>query len=155
MTEKTSQCPLWFFLTHPAPLGLDVLVQTWPRLSLHTFSPIALLPGVLERVRQDRVLLVLVDPFWQGQVWFSDLISLLDSSPCDIPNRSDLLSQAEGMILHPRPELWKLRVCPLRGAQIIPSSLSAGVVETILQSRAPSMRKLYALKRRLDLARPS
>ncbi len=35
------------------------------------------------------------------------------------------------------------------GAQLIASSLSTEVVETILQSRAPSMRKLYALKWKL------
>ncbi|KAI2662445.1 putative RNA methyltransferase Bd2056 [Labeo rohita] len=32
-TQETPQCPLWFSLTHPAPLGLDAMVQTWPRLS--------------------------------------------------------------------------------------------------------------------------
>ncbi len=82
--------------------------------SVH-FSPIALLPGVLERVRRDGVRLLLVAPFWPGRVWFSDLITLLDGSPWQIPVRRDLLSQAEGMILHPRPELWKLWVWPLRG----------------------------------------
>ncbi len=35
------------------------------------------------------------------------------------------------------------------GAQLIASGLSTEVVETILQSRAPSTRKLYALKWRL------
>ncbi len=54
-TRQTSHCPLWFSLTHPAPLGLDAMVQTWPRLRLYAFPPIALLPGVLERVRQDGV----------------------------------------------------------------------------------------------------
>ncbi len=34
------------------PLGLDALVQTWPRLRLYAIPPIALLPGVL------------VAPFW-------------------------------------------------------------------------------------------
>ncbi len=114
-TRQTSHCPLWFSLTHPAPLGLDAMVQTWPRLQLYNFPPITLLPGVLERVRRDGVRLLLVPPFWPGRVWFSDLISLLDSSPWEIPIRRDLLSQAEGMILHPRPELWKLWVWPLRG----------------------------------------
>ncbi len=114
-TRQTSHCPLWFSLTHPAPLGLDAMVQTWPRLRLYAFPPIALLPGVLERVRRDGVRLLLVAPFWPGRVWFSDLISLLDGSPWEIPVRRDLLSQAEGMILHPRPELWKLWVWPLRG----------------------------------------
>ncbi len=34
-SQKTSQCPFWFSRTHPAPLGLDAMVQTWPRLRLH------------------------------------------------------------------------------------------------------------------------
>ncbi len=57
-------------------------------------SPIALLPGVLARVRRDEVSLLLVAPFWPGRVRFSDLISLLDGSPSEIPVRRDLLSQA-------------------------------------------------------------
>ncbi len=34
-SRETSHCPLWFSLTHPAPLGLDEMVQTWPRLRLY------------------------------------------------------------------------------------------------------------------------
>ncbi len=37
-SRETSHCPLWFSLTHPAPLGLDAMVQTWPRLHLYAFS---------------------------------------------------------------------------------------------------------------------
>ncbi len=75
-SQETSHCPLWFSLTHPAPLRLDAMVQTWPRLRLYAFPPIALLPGVLERVRRYRVLLLLITPRWPGRVWFPDLISL-------------------------------------------------------------------------------
>ncbi len=114
-TQVNAQCPLWFSLAPPAPLGLDAMVQTWPRLCLYAFPPIALLPGVLTRVRRDGVRLLLVAPYWPGRVWFSDLISLLDDSPWEVPIRRDLLSQAGGAILHPRPELWKLWVWPLRG----------------------------------------
>ncbi|KAI2668217.1 ORF V: Enzymatic polyprotein [Labeo rohita] len=87
------------------------------------FSPIALLPGVLERVRRDGVSLLLVAPFWPGRVWFSDLISLLDGSPWEIPVRRDLLSQA-GV-----PSFTPGRSCGSFGA--------------------PSTRKLYALKWKL------
>ncbi len=114
-TQETSQCPLWFSLTPPAPLGLDAMVQTWPRLRPYAFPLIALLPRVLARVRQDGVRLLLVSPFWSGRVWFSDLISLLDGSPWEITVRRDLLSQVGGTIVHSRPELWKLWVWPLRG----------------------------------------
>ncbi len=121
-THQTSHCPLWYSLTHPAPLGLDAMVQTWPRLRLYAFPPIILLPGVLERVRRDGVRLLLVAPFWPGRVWY-------DLSP-------------------PPGVMEAVGVAPER-AQLIASGLSIKVVETILQSRAPSMRKLYGLKWRL------
>ncbi|XP_067233771.1 uncharacterized protein [Chanodichthys erythropterus] len=114
-SKETSHCPLWFSLTHPAPLGLDAMVQTWLRLRLYAFPPIALLPGVLERVRRDGVHLILVAPFWPARVWFTDLVSLLEDSPMEIPVRQDLLSQLGGAIVHPRPEIWKLWAWPLRG----------------------------------------
>ncbi|KAI2650153.1 ORF V: Enzymatic polyprotein [Labeo rohita] len=67
-TQETSQCPLWFSLSHPAPLGLDAMVQTWARLRLYAFPLIALLPGVLERVCWDGISLLLVAPFRPGRV---------------------------------------------------------------------------------------
>ncbi len=113
--RDTSHCPLWFSLTHPAPLGLDAMTQMWPKLHLYAFPPIALLPGVLERVRRDRVPLLLIAPRWPGRVWFPNLFSLLDRPPLELPVRRDLLSQAGGSIFHPHPELWKLWAWPLRG----------------------------------------
>ena len=47
-SQLTMHCPLWFSLIQPAPLGLGAIVQTWPRLRLYAFPPVALLPGVLE-----------------------------------------------------------------------------------------------------------
>ncbi len=38
VSRETSHCPLWFSLTHPASLGLDTMVKTWPRLRLYAFS---------------------------------------------------------------------------------------------------------------------
>ncbi len=38
-SRKTSQCPFWFSWTHPVPLGLDAMVQTWQRLRLYAFPP--------------------------------------------------------------------------------------------------------------------
>ncbi len=38
------------------------------------FPPIDLLPGVLEKVRRDRVLLLLIAPRWPGRVWFPDIL---------------------------------------------------------------------------------
>ncbi len=50
------------------------------------------------------------------------------------------------MILHPRSGVMEAVGVAPEGAQLIASGLSTEVVETILQSRAPSTRKLYGLK---------
>ncbi len=42
-SRETSHCPLWFSLMHPAHLGLDAMMHTWPRFRLYAFPPIALL----------------------------------------------------------------------------------------------------------------
>ncbi len=61
--------------------------------------------------------------------------------------RSPLTS---GGLSPPPGDVEVLGVAPV-GAQLIASGLSTEVVETILQSRAPSARKLYALKWKLSL----
>ncbi len=52
-------------------------------------STIALLPGVLERVRQDRVLLLLIAPRWPGRVWLPDIISLLNGPPLELSRQEE------------------------------------------------------------------
>ncbi|KAK3552100.1 hypothetical protein QTP86_000257 [Hemibagrus guttatus] len=86
--------PFLYPLSHPAPLGLDALVQTWPRLHLYAFPSVVLLPQVLARVCHNRVHLLLVAPRWPARVLFANLVSLLGGTPLEIPIREDLLSQA-------------------------------------------------------------
>ncbi len=59
--------------------------------------------------------LLLIAPFWPSQTWFSELTLLLYRPPWKITIRRDLLSQLQGKIWHPRPELWKLWVWPIQG----------------------------------------
>ncbi|XP_077060691.1 uncharacterized protein LOC143712393 [Siphateles boraxobius] len=114
-SQESSQCPLWFSLSPPAPLGIDAFAHPWPTQKLYAFPPIKLIQAVLARVRESGVRLLLVAPFWPSQPWFSELIPLLESSPWRIPVREDLLSQLQGRIWHPRPDMWKLFVWPIRG----------------------------------------
>ncbi len=142
-SRETSHCPLWFSLTHP--LGLDAMTQMWPRLHLYAFPPIALLPGVLERVRRDRVPLLLIAPRWPGRVWFPNLshfsTGLLWSSPS-----GGTFCPKLGLDISPPSRTMETVGLASEGAQLINSGLSTEVVETILHSRAPSTRKLRALK---------
>ncbi|KAL0177345.1 hypothetical protein M9458_026239, partial [Cirrhinus mrigala] len=135
-TRENTQCPLWYSLVHPAPLGLDAMVQTWPRLRLYAFPPIALLPGVLERVRRDGVMVL-------GPDFSPRRLSLGDSRQ----ERSPLTGR--GLHLSPPAGAVEALGVASEGAHLLASCLSTEVVETILQSRAPSTRKLYALKWKL------
>ncbi len=103
--------------------------------------------GVLERVRRDRVLLLLIHcPAVTGQSMVPRF---------NIPSRrasSGALRQegpsvpSRGLDISPPTRTVETVGLASEGAQLIDSGLSAEVAETILQSRAPSTRKLYTLK---------
>jgi len=56
--------------------------------------------GVLVRVHQEGLQLILVALFWPARVWFADLVSLLEGSPWEILNRRELLFQDQGTVLN-------------------------------------------------------
>ncbi len=114
-SQESSQCPLWFSLSFPTTLGIDAFAHPWPNVSLYAFPPIKLIPAVLCRVKVSGARLLLIAPFWPSQTWFSELTPLLYRPPWEIPIRGDLLSQLQGKIWHPQPELWKLQVWPIQG----------------------------------------
>ncbi len=114
-SQESSQCPLWFSLSFPTTLGIDAFAHPWSNVSLYAFPPIKLIPAVLCRVKVSGARLLLIAPFWPSQTWFSELTPLLHRPPWEIPIRRDLLSQPQGKIWHPQPELWKLWVWPIQG----------------------------------------
>ncbi len=78
-------------------------------------------------------------------VLFSDLISLLDDSPWEIPIQEGSPLTGRRHPGEPLPGVMETVGVAPEGSQLITSGLPNEVDETILQSRAPSMRKLYAL----------
>ncbi|KAI2645597.1 enzymatic polyprotein [Labeo rohita] len=131
-SPRGGEADLESFWPGSAPLGLDAMVQTWPRLRLYAFPPIALLPGVLERVRRDRV-------------------HLLSDLPLHgrFPSGGISSRKREAPSFALAPAVVEVRGVASEGAHLVASGLSTEVVQTIFQSRAPSTRKLYALKWKL------
>ncbi|XP_057211386.1 uncharacterized protein LOC130567370 [Triplophysa rosa] len=114
-TSENAHCPLFFSLLR-SPRETDTLTTRWPDTRLYAFPPVKILPLVLCKIREERASVILVAPFWPNQPWFPDLRELLVSSPWRIPLRGDLLSQANGSIWHPNPDLWSLHAWPLQGS---------------------------------------
>ncbi|CAM4711693.1 unnamed protein product [Leuciscus chuanchicus] len=127
-----SHCPLWFSLTHPAPL-----------------SPSGSAPGSSGKSSQGPGLPASYSPALAGQ-------SMVSRS-CVPPRRASSGASCQegpsvpsrGLNISPPPSTVEPVGLASEGAQLIESGLSTEVVETILQSRAPSTRKLYALKWRV------
>ncbi len=109
-------------------------MQTWPKLCLYAFPLIALLPGVLARVRRNEDSLLLVAPFLAGP----SMVLGLDFSPRRLfmgDSHQDGSYLTGGNLSPPPGALEAAGVAP-KGAQLIAFGLSTEVAETILQSRA-------------------
>ncbi|KAL0152401.1 hypothetical protein M9458_052124, partial [Cirrhinus mrigala] len=145
-SPESTLCQLWYRLTE-APLGIDALAHSWLRdLLKYAFPPVSLIAQILCKVREDKEQVLLVALFWPNKTWFLDLVLLASAPPWRIPLRKDLLSQGEGHNLAPVPRsLEPPSLVPGRDQEDF-RDLSPSVVNTLLQARAPSTRRLYDLK---------
>uniref|UniRef100_UPI003AAC7FDB uncharacterized protein n=1 Tax=Centroberyx gerrardi TaxID=166262 RepID=UPI003AAC7FDB len=115
-SRENAHCPMFFSLQDgSAPLGLDALAHQWPQTLLYVLPPVALIQTTLELVRIGRLTMILIAPRWPKKAWFTEIMSLLNGRPWRFPMCRDLLSQAQGQIWHPRPEIWDLWAWPLKG----------------------------------------
>ena len=108
-SQENAHCPEFFSKSK------DALTHEWPRRPLYAFPPVSLLTQVVERVREERCSVLLVAPLWTSQPWFPIVMQLASTAPWPVPLRRDLLSQANGSIWHPHPELWSLHVWTING----------------------------------------
>ena len=112
-SEENAKCPRFFSITGTSTMGLDALAHSWPRGLLYAFPPLTLILPTLDRVRAQRLQLILVAPAWGS--WRSEITPLLCGLPWQLPLRRDLLTQAGFEIFHPQPGVLDLWVWPVRG----------------------------------------
>ncbi|KAI2664125.1 ORF V: Enzymatic polyprotein [Labeo rohita] len=136
-SKDNSHCPIYFSKDR------DALAHDWPNLLLYAFPLTSLIPQVLKRVREQHHKLLLVAPLWRTQPWFSELCQLLCAAPWPIPPEAG--PSLSGERVHMAPPTQSVGLTPLvfgRESENLPE----GVLNTISQARAPSTRRLYALK---------
>ena len=71
--------------------NIDVLNISWSSLVAYAYPPTALLPKVIQKVRQYNCLLILIAPGWPGLPWFWDLVHLSVEIPLQLPASPNLL----------------------------------------------------------------
>ena len=110
-SRETAQCPLWFSARREdnPPLGVDAFAhEPWPKCLLYAFPPRLLLPRLVERVRTERLSVILVAPDCPQELWFAELQPLVRAGPWQIPMLSTALSQAGGSVT-----MWPVLRSPL------------------------------------------
>lgn len=116
-SQAAHHCHMWFSIKgSPGPLGVDAFSHRWPTGLLYAFPPVALLPQVLNKIRQERATVLLIAPNWPQSHWFAELMQLLAGRPLELPQRADLLSQADNRLWHPNPGRLQLWAWPLNAS---------------------------------------
>ncbi len=120
--------------------------RPWPRLRLYAFPPIALLPGVLERVPERRGQSIAGSPILAGPGMVLRHHVTPGRPAVADPSEEGSAVSGRGHNFSPSARAVETVGLAPEEARYLEAGLSAGVIETILSSRAPSTRRLYSLK---------
>jgi ribonuclease HI len=97
----------------------DALSFPWTGLWAYAFPPFALMPIVLQKMREHPCELILVAPRWPARTWYPDLLDFLVDFPFQLPLLPSLLRQPDSHIVHLHLDLlnlhaWRLSSHPSR-----------------------------------------
>ncbi|XP_062598249.1 uncharacterized protein LOC134259672 [Saccostrea cucullata] len=95
---------------------VDALAMSWEGIYAYAFPPPILVPKVLQKIREEATVVLLIAPMWPRQSWYPQIIDLLIDVPVKLPLWPDLLSQNHNQIFHQNLETlslvaWKLSKC--------------------------------------------
>ena len=88
--------------------NIDALDISWSSLVAYAYPPTALLPKVIQKVRQYNCLLMPIAPGWPGMPWFWDLVNLSVEIPLQLPASPNLLKQSSNQVFHNNPQYLNL-----------------------------------------------
>ena len=96
-------------------LQIDALAFNWTGMFAYAFPPPILIPRVLQKIREEKCVVILIAPMWPRQSWYPQILEMLIELPIKLPNVPNLLSQIlhNFQVYHQNPEIlnlvaWKL-----------------------------------------------
>ena len=121
-------CQKWFTphidlfttrLNHKVPLyvspvpdqhawDMDALNINWSGLTAYAYPPTSRLKRVIEKIRQNCWLIILIAQGWSMIPWFWDLVQLSTEIPFQLPVSTTLLKQSHNQVFHNNPQYLNL-----------------------------------------------
>ena len=69
---------------------VDALSISWKGMYAYAFPPPILIPKVLQKIREEMSIVLLIAPMWPRQSWYPQMIELLIKVPIKLPQWPDL-----------------------------------------------------------------
>ena len=89
-------------------MSSDALSVDWTGMFGYAYPPQILLHRVLQKAKREPCTLILIAPVAPLQSWFPTLLDLIIDLPRSLPNIPELLTQRNGLWVHPDPSNLKL-----------------------------------------------
>ncbi len=135
-SKDNSHCPTYYSKDR------DALAHDWPNLLLYAFPRSPCFHRFVRRVREQGHKVAIGGPLVEEPPWLFELTQLLTAAPWPVPLRRDSsLRRTEQY-----GTLDRAVGSPPLAARREPTGLPERVLNTISEARAPSTRRLYALK---------
>ena len=128
---------------HKEAWAVNALSLTWKDLFVYAFPPLSILHKVLLKVREEKVVMILIAPLWTRREWYPLLLDLLVQIPRRLPLLPGLVSQNQGRHLHHDPGSLSLVAWPDKRRSLIARGLSHSAASTILAATSESTNKQY------------
>ena len=100
----------------PAAIAVDAFTVDWSQELIYCFPPFSIIPRVLQKIRMDRAVALMIVPLWTTQPWFPVLMRMLIHVPILLPRRADLIQLPfDKQRRHPLQHKLRLTACLLSG----------------------------------------
>ena len=74
-------------------LAIDAMSMNWNGMHAYAFPQFALIPAIINKIRQHHCNIVLIAPLWAEMSWFPDILRLVVAPVIRIPSHKNLLTQ--------------------------------------------------------------
>ena len=117
-TYQNAKCEIFAsWLPDPQATYTDAFTLTWGTLKFYAFPPFSVIPRVLQKIRQEKAVGIVVVPNWPNQPWYPVFKSLVVGEVLILPPNANLLfSHADRK--HPLSRSLSLAVAMLSGLHL-------------------------------------